>query len=238
MNLVERMDTLKNRVEKLKSSQSGVNEAKLLQIRLKEIKDISVLLNHQAVRLRIFRKEGSELSEVPSNMDEANKRLSKVRERFTKNRKAENLTKGKDWEIMRNAVQETAATIKGDLSNSWRSFVIQAYSGENPNNIKNILAPTDSNNSALVRYRNGYEKLNELARNVPDSKDNFEDVRSQGIQLKAIYKEFDFDVPVEVKVFLDAVGSGGAGLELLTDKVHDWLSDNDTEVHYKIVANR
>ena len=54
--------------------------------------------------------------------------------------------------------------------------------------------------------------------------------------LKAIAGQFDFDVPAEVKAFLEAVQADGAALALLTPTVTAWLKDNDAFTAYRIVA--
>ena len=45
----------------------------------------------------------------------------------------------------------------------------------------------------------------------------------------------DFDVPGEVKRFLEEIQSGGAPLDLLTDTVKDWLKANNAFDSYRIL---
>ena len=238
MSLVQRVSELKDNVVQLKNAQAGFNEAKLLQSRLVEITDTSDSLSEQVERLRLFRKNGIELLEIPSGIIEVNKRLTKIQERFKKECKAKNLTKGKDWEIMQSTVREIENTIKQDLLKSWKAYVSNAYSGETPHDLRKMLAPIDSNKSAFSRYKQSYDELNSLLKNIPDDNQGFEDVNIIATQLKAIYSDFDFNVPDVVKDFLTAVGEGGASLELLSDEVRNWLSENNTYNRYTIVAKR
>lgn len=238
MSLIKRVSALKNNVELLKTAQDDFSETRLLQSRLDEITGTSASLSEQVERLRVFRKDGIELSVTPSSAEDAGRRLTKIQERFTKEHKAESLTKGKDWELTRKAVRETVNTINDDLLKGWEMFVSNAYSGDNPRDLNKNLAPIDSNKSAFARYKHAYEELEFLGKNIPDNKQAFDDVNNIATQLKAIHNEFNFDVSDAVKEFLTAVGDEGASLELFSDEVRNWLLDNDTFARYVIVTKR
>lgn len=238
MSLVKRMNELKERVEKLKTSQSDVDEAKRLQDCLEDIQDVSDFLSKQVERLFVFRNENIKLSAVPKDLEKAKKYLSNILDRFTNERIAKNLTKGRDWKIMQQSVQDTASTINNELSIAWKNYVTSTYSGETPNSLKDIIAPTDLNLEALDNYVKNYNELNILLKSNPENKQAFKDVKEVVKQLQDIYSKFDFNVPDSVKIFLTSIGEGGAKLELLTQEVRDWLSTKGSDNNYKIVAKR
>ena len=238
MSLVKRMDELKERVEKLKASQSDIDEAKRLQDCLEDIQDVSDFLSKQVERLFVFRNENIKLSAVPKDLEKAKKYLSNILNRFTNERIAKNLTKGRDWKIMQQSVQDTASTINNELSTAWKDYVTSAYSGDTPNSLDNILAHTDLNMEALENYVKYYNQLNILLKSNPENNQEFKEVREVVKQLQDTYSKFNFDVPDSVKTFLASIGEGGAELELLTKEVRDWLSTNASDNNYKIVAKR
>jgi len=238
VSLLNRIQALNDSVENLKTAKVGINEAKLLQARYDELTLVSEPLTAQIEKVHIFKLQGIELSELPSSVTDARNQVSEVSNRFSEKREAKSLTKGKNWEFLRSAINSIATAIDKDLSESWKKYVVGASSGEPPENLKAILAPTDQNRSALDRYQTEFSRLNAFIGFVPNSQKPFEDVKRSGSKLKQIYKEFDFDVPDEVKIYLDAVGRGGAGLDLLTQDVRAWLTQNRTLSKYKIVANK
>ena len=238
MNLLERIDALKVQVQELKTAQLNVGESQRLQTRLEEVDLVAIPLAQQVTLLNIFRTEGIDLSGASDTVEKAVKRIQTIQERFKAESKAASLTKGQDWTLMKKYTSEVTASVKTNLTDNWNRFVESSYSGEKPQNLQRSLAQTESNESALSRYRVEYDNLNLLARKLPESSINFENVRSTASKLKDIYKEFDFNVPEIVKEFLKAVGSGGADLDLLTDEVSKWLHSNGTINRYQIVARR
>ena len=60
-------------------------------------------------------------------------------------------------------------------------------------------------------------------------------MRSLAKELIETAKGLDYNVPTEVERFLEAVESGGAALDLVTDTVKAWLTANDAFASYRIV---
>ena len=238
MTLVERINLMKGKVDSLKAAKSDMVEATLLQARFRELQELAEILEQKVETLELLRKEGLDLTNIPSSLDKAASRVTTIRERFTTERKAAQLTKGQDWKLMEKFVGETVDEIGKDIKNSWHNFVEQAYSGETPTELDYMLAPTNTNTHALYRYQKAYEKLSTLSRNTPTNREDFNQVKGLASELRTIYGEFDFDVPKAVKDFLNAVGSTGADLKLLSAEVLEWLRTNSSIDRYKIVAKR
>jgi hypothetical protein len=235
MTLVERIEALRERAEGQSSLEQKRAESGRLQYLLNAARRLSEDLGSQVTQLRMLEDQGIETS-APDSAVAARKTLSKLRERFAKEPRAEQLTRGQDWTRLNEQIQATCRTLASALETEWRRFVGTAYSGESPNNLAGSLASTDGNMANLKRYRDAYAQITQYARSGPRERADFDRVRDLVRQLTEIYQGFDFNVPEDVKRFLRAVADGGANLDLLTAEVRDWLQQQNTGSQYRIVA--
>ena len=146
------------------------------------------------------------------------------------------LTRGRDWTLLKEAVRAACKNLASALQTEWVQFVQTAYRGDTPCTLKENLARTEGNLQNLQRYSEVYAELYQYVRSRPTGRADFDHVRALARQLTKIHQEFDFDVPEEVKHFLRAVADGGAHLDLLSKEVRDWLQQQNTSDHYRIVA--
>ena len=238
MILIERIEQLQRRANDLSGLQARLDETRRLQTLQQQAEKVSKPLGQQVQGLRLFRDQDMDLHEVPASAASALKTLDRLRTRFAKDRRAENLTRGQDWKRMESQVQETSKIINRELDNEWKQFVTTAYSGETPANLERTLAPTDSNRGRLSRYGEAHRQLMASARTLPTARIDFENGCRLARQLAEIHQGFDFNVPEAVGAFLKAIGAGGAGLELLTEEVRNWLTQQGTAGRYRIVARQ
>jgi len=235
MTLIEHIERICERATHQLSREESRAESQRLAPLLKDAGQFSASLAAEIERLRFFRDQGFSVT-VPDKAAAARKTLSRLRERFSRDYRAEQLTRGREWALLSGQIRETREELDSNLRTEWRCFVDSAYSGDNPDNVESVLAATEGNRKNLVDYRRAHTELRQYARTRPESREDFARVRALARILTEIYDRFDFSVPDDVKRFLQAVASGGAGLELLTQTVLDWLHEQNTAGQYRVVS--
>ena len=235
MTLIERIQTLRERANGQLSLEEKRNESQRLRPLLDGARKLSESLGREVEQLRLLQDQGISVS-VPDSSTAARKTLGRLRERFAKEMRTEQLTRGRDWQRLNEQVLLTCQSLSSALQAEWRRIVETAFSGDKPSNLEQTLASTPKNLQNLRRFQGGYGKLEQFSRSRPTGRADFEQVRDLARQLTEIYQDFDFDVPEDVNRFLRAVADGGADLALLTAGVRDWLEGQDTSSHYRIVA--
>ena len=235
MTLIERIETLRKRAGDQIFLEKKRAESTLLQPLLDDARALSEDLSREIEQLRLLKDQGIDVA-APDSAAMACKTLGRLRERFAKENRAEQLTRGRDWGRLNDQIEETCKSLATALRAEWRRVVETAFSGDKPNNLENTLARTAGNERNLQRYREVYGKLNQLSGYRPTERSDFDNIRILARQLKEIHQDFDFNVPDDVKLFLGAVAVDGADLALLTAEVRDWLKQQNTSDHYRIVA--
>lgn len=236
MNLRERIAGLRARVETMAAGRRELEEASALQVRQGELAAVGAPLQSAARRRTLYRMQGLRPAGLGRPAERLSTRVERLRERFRDDSRNATLTRGVQWRDVLDQAKEAARSAENELTGSWRRYVESAFAGERPAELEGMLAPTELNRSALARYRTAYERLVRLRNEPADSVEAFGQVREIAGQLASIHETFDFDVPVAVKIFLQATGRGGASLDLLTEEVREWLRANSSYNRYLIVA--
>ncbi|TIW72666.1 MAG: hypothetical protein E5V53_32670 [Mesorhizobium sp.] len=109
------------------------------------------------------------------------------------------------------------------------------FTGEAPSVVKGRIAMTPSNTAAFKMYDQIHQAFRTEFDKLPADKAAIDRVKALATTLTETAKEFDFDVPADVKRFLEAIQTGGAKLDLLTDVVLKWLEENNAFDTYRIV---
>lgn len=235
MTLIARIENICGRAENQRSIEEKAAEVERLQRLLNDARRLEDELGDEVKQLRLLQDQGISMA-PPEKAQAARKTLGRLQERFSKDRRAENLTRGRDWTLLKDQVRATCEQLASTLQTEWGHFVQSAYSGDTPSSLKGSLAGTEQNLDNLARYSEVYAALNQYARSRPSERGDFDRVRDFSRQLSEIYQDFDFDVPEAVNRFLRAVAGGGAELELLTSEVRDWLEQHSRSDRYRIVA--
>lgn len=236
MTLIQRIKTLSALAAQQTELEGKQAESKRLQLLLDKAQSMTENLGEEVQQLRLLRDEGISSPTDPTKAEAPLKTLTKLLERFTKERSAESLTRRKYWTRLNEQLDETCKSMAASFKTAWHQFVDTAYSGQSPDDLERSLATTDRNIELLKRYNTVHRQLKNLARTRPNERTDFDQVREFARQLSEIYQGFDFNVPEDVKRFLRAVADGGADLDLLTDGVRDWLQEQKTSGHYRIVT--
>ncbi|MBF0097674.1 MAG: hypothetical protein HQM04_12190 [Magnetococcales bacterium] len=236
MTLHEKVQNLKIRAENLGNLQSRVIEVSQLDTRLKELSEKSVGLSDASTKAVFFRSAGLIMDTAPTSVARVHVQLNKVRTRFAVTRTATTLTQRDDWYRLLSEMETAVKEIRSRNEKSWRGYLDSLFTGESPNQMQARMAQTDYNNKVFFHYNKLFEEFQNLKRQLPNDMVEFEKAKKVSEQLKSIAKEFDFNVPHAVKVFLKAVSQGGASLDMVTEEVHSWLVSNGQVDWYRVVA--
>jgi hypothetical protein len=172
---------------------------------------------------------------APASLDAARKRAAALLEKFTANKKAATLKKGVGWANLVRDIKAASSDVATVVIKSWKGYRQEVFTGEAPGVVKGRIAFTPSNGAAFKRYEQLHQAFRLEFDRLPIDRPAIERVRSLAADLTATAQNFDYAVPVEVKRFLEAVQSGGATLDLLTDTVKTWLTENDAFASYRIL---
>lgn len=172
---------------------------------------------------------------APVTLDAARKRAAGLLEKFTSERKAATLKKGVGWASLIRDIKAASSDVAAVVMKSWKAYRQEVFTGEAPGVVKGRIAFTPANSAAFKRYEELHQAFRLEFERLPANRAAIEHVRSLAAELAQTAKGFDYAVPAEVKRFLEAVQSGGATLDLLTDAVKAWLTDNDAFASYRIL---
>ena len=236
MTLIDRIEALSERARGLEDLDRRRAESAKLQQLLTKARPISDKLSTEIQQMRLLHDESINVTPDSASAEKTRKTLARLIKRFNQKRTADSLTKGRDWKLLEDQTQTTCQELTDTLKAAWSQFIETAYTGESPSHLDRSLAVTDHNVEQLRLYKQTYTQLNGLTRSRPQERNDFARVRELARQLGEIYQRFDFDVPEAVKSFLKAVADGGADLDLLTDRGHGWLRQQNKTGRFRIVA--
>lgn len=236
-SLPARAAALRASLAALDAMGSNVQETSKLTDLREELRKQLDPLEQSTAQSKLLRAGGVAVP-VKASLNTARERVRSVRTRFLADKKAATLTTAKHWTTLLKELAGAAADADSAAKLAWREHCDDAYTGEKPATLRSQLADTDHNRGALQRYEIKFQLLRSASSALPQSEDEISRVKQLGANLEAIAKEFDFEVPAAVKLFIDAVRAGGASLGLLTPEVLDWLAKNKQIDNYRIVTAR
>lgn len=233
-SLPARAKALRERLVALDRLGANVEEAGLLEDLRWDLAPPAAELSRALDQLALLAGSGIETPEPPS-LETARKRAATLLERFTAERKAATLKKGIGWANLLKEIKGASTDVSGAAARSWKGYPQTIFTGEAPALVKARIAFTPANNAAFKTYEQLYQAFRAEFEKLPADKAAIERVKALAARLTETAREFDFDVPADVKRFLEAIQSGGAKLDLLTDAVLVWLKENNAFDNYRIV---
>ena len=232
--LPARVKALRDRLATLDELGANVEEAGLLEDLRSDLAAPAAELSRALDQRQLLVDAGIE-APAPTSLDAARKRAVALLEKFTAERKAATLKKGAGWANMIKDMKAASGDVGVSAGRSWRAYRQIVFTGEPPSVIKGRIAFTPGNDAAFRQYEQLYRDFHPAFEKLPVDRAAIERVRALAAKLTETAKFFDYDVPQEVKAFLEAVQGGGATLELLTDTVKAWLKANHAFDTYRIL---
>lgn len=233
-SLPARAKALRERLVALDRLSATVEETGLLEDLRSDLAPPAAELSRALDQHALLSGSGIETPEPPS-LETARKRAATLLERFTAERKAATLKKRAGWANLLVEIKAASMEVSASVARSWKGYRQTVFTGEAPALVKGRIAFTPANNAALKTYEQLYQTFRSEFDKFPPDKAAIERVKALAARLTETAKEFDFDVPDDVKRFLEAIQGGGAKLDLLTDAVLEWLKENNAFDNYRIV---
>jgi hypothetical protein len=233
-SLPARAKALRDRLEKLDQMGSNVAETGLLENLRADLAAPAAELSRALDQRALLTDSGISMTDPPA-LGTARNRAATLLEKFTTSQKAATLTKGTGWANLIREIKAASSEVGATAVKSWRAYRQEVFTGEAPAIVKGRVAFTPANDAAYKRYEQLFQSFRSEFERFPADLAAIERVRSLAADLTTTAATFDYDVPAEVKLFLEAVQSGGASLDLLTGTVKTWLAENNAFASYRIV---
>ena len=233
-SLPARAKTLRDRLLALDQLGANVEETGLLEDLRSDLSAPAAELS-RTLDQRALLVDSGIAAAAPATLDAARNRAAALLEKFAAEKKAATLKKGVGWANLVRDIKAASGDLAAMVAKSWKAYRQEVFTGEAPGIVKGRIAFTPANGAAFKRYEQLHQAFRAEFERLPADHAAIERVRSLAADLTETGKGFDYDVSAEVKRFLEAVQSGGATLDLLTDTVKTWLTDNDAFATYRIL---
>lgn len=233
-SLPARVHALRDRLVALDQLGANVEETGLLEDLRSDLAAPAAELS-RALDQRALLDDFGIVAAAPATLDAARKRAAALLEKFMAEKKAATLKKGVGWANLVRDIKVASSDVATMVVKSWKAYRQEVFTGEAPGVVKGRIAFTPANAAAFKRYEQLHQAFRVEFDRLPADRAAIERMRSLAEELTETAKAFDYNVPAEVKRFLEAVQSGGATLDLLTDTVKTWLTDNGAFASYRIV---
>lgn len=232
--LPARAAALRERLQRLHQTAADVAEASELEGLRADLAPGAARIASQQEKEKILRDAAITVAE-PDGLRDLRRKALELQVKFSAAPRAATLKKGQAWRTMLGQVDSASRELGAAAMAAWRHHRSETFSGETPSAIATKLAKTRANTEALEAYEALYAQFKAAFDTLPADGPAVERARRLGRELEAAARGFDFNVPAEVKSFLEAVQSvGGASLGLLTPVVLEWLRENGGTDGYRI----
>jgi hypothetical protein len=233
-SLLARAKALRERLVNLDQLGGNVEEAGQLEDLRTDLALPAAEFSRALEQRKMLMDSGIDIAEPPS-LETARKRAAVLLEKFKTEKKAATLKKGAGWANLLKDIKAASTDVSASVDRSWRGYRQSIFTGEAPGVVKGRIALTPANEAAFKAYEQLYQAFRAEFDKLPRDKDAIDHVKTLTARLTETAKIFDFNVPPDVKRFLEAIQSGGAKLNLLTDAVLKWLEANNALDSYRIV---
>jgi hypothetical protein len=230
--LLENARAAHERLQSAEAARVNLDEARALLGLQEELSLKAAKLHALVARATLLRENGVVLSSSP-NTKAMRKVIANLRKRFDEKPNSSTLTQGQHWNGLQTELQTAITTLEVEQRQDWKNFADSLFGGLPPEQRKVSLVQTPANANKLGQYKLLYEQFARFRSAVAGTQEVLDEVRRCSEALKNI--KFDENVPKEVELFLNAVPLG-AGLDLLTDEVIEWLRAQDLLGSYAVRA--
>ena len=237
MKILNKCREIQGHRAKIKTLRSADQEVKNLRILAIELTRQEESLEKVVNILEAFVAEELPIEKLNKTkyikaLDVTNKTMKK----FSDEPIRDSLVSGKTWPQFNKALNEIREEIISRTDDSWRMFLNSFTSGNSPETLAASIVPTRENSELLDEYRGLYRQVRMFGSDAK-TREGIQEIKTLGARIQKIVQQLsDFDAPEDVKKFLKAINSGGASLELLTNEVLQWLSNNKYLERYKIIG--
>lgn len=139
------------------------------------------------------------------------------------------------WTRLTNAAESANELVQEAASARWRQFVEHLGHVDSPSVIEGRMLKTPANEALLATYKQQHSRYHTAVRSdLPSSAATQEELANAVAALKELREQLKGTAPDAVRLFLKAIETSGAALELLTPEVMEWLRANDDPARFVI----
>jgi hypothetical protein len=164
----------------------------------------------------------------------AQSRLKSIRQALQDD--PQSITKGRDFSLMKSALEKFAASVVKATEETWDQYVVNARPAIDVNRVKEAELQ-DAFKHTVRKLESSTKEADQKSRRPPANEEQFAALEATWEEIRDLIDELPSAAndPV-VREFLKAANSKeGADLNQLTDAVRDWLSENQTSDRYRII---
>jgi hypothetical protein len=236
LTLAARASALRSRLEALDRTASNVAEVNALESLRFGMANRSEKLGAELAKEKLL-SGASIVVLTPASLIAMRKRATGLLEKFIADTKANTLKRGQSWSALLDEIDTATRELGSAVMTAWRAHRSSVFAGQSPAEIRGKLARTPENDHAFDDYSTLYSRLKAAFDIFPADAEAIARVSRIAADLERAATTFDFNVPADVKLFLEAVLSiKGAPLSLLTPAVQKWLAENGGSNSYSVRA--
>ncbi|MBC8648374.1 hypothetical protein GYM54_01300 [Pseudomonas sp. MTM4] len=132
------------------------------------------------------------------------------------------------WTRLIAAAESANDKVRSAARDQWRQFVESLGRVDTPTYLDEQMLRTPANEDLLRTYKEHYPKYSAIARtDLPASTSTPDELIRVVSTLQDVQQQLKGTAPEAVRLFLKAVESGGASMDLITPEVMQWLQAND-----------
>jgi hypothetical protein len=236
------MSTLINSCRQLRAGLQTVKvanqtrqEISALQQRMREWGPHATNRNNFAEKARIVDSALLQREEIAQAGRSVEALAEKARQVLRAGGNVQDLATDNLWARLINAAESANETVRETARAQWRQFVESLGHVDSPAILEGRMLKTPANEAILLTYKEQYARYLAAIRNdLPSSVATKEEVAHAVVVMQGLREQLEGTAPDAVRLFLNAIETGGAALELLTPEVMEWLRANDDPARFVI----
>lgn len=235
MIFLEKSENLIKKLKQIQNLSKNTEEAKSLKNDAEKIEERNTDFDKLIILIKIAREK--DIPFTPQINQKLNNQVNDLKEKFKQSPVRKTLTNRGLLESIIDGSKEVYRQNKSKIEDAWVLYRENNYPVEKPDELNANIAQTDENKRQLEEYKKVYHKIEPLLRNLPDNISVFNELDDLKQKLKDIMAKIDFNVPKEVKSFLNDISNNqGASLDYLANPiVLEWLKEHKQMDRYKII---
>jgi hypothetical protein len=228
VTLIQTCSQLRTGLQKVKVANQTRQEISALQQRLREWGQHVNTRRNLLEKIRIVDPDILNREEVTKSDQSVQSLVEQARNILEADGNVQDLTADSLWLRLTNAAGSANERVREEAKAQWRQLVENLGHIDAPSILAGRMIKTPSNEAILSQYQQHYSKYLAATRvDLPAASTSKSEITSAVESLQTLREQLNGNAPDSVRVFLKAVESGGAPLELLTVEVVEWLHKND-----------
>ena len=225
MKLADRCAAVATSLVKVDAASRNANQRAAVEIRAREWNTRRSELEGVQKRISLVGLKSSDIPAAANTVNHLRSLAVEAAARLAESGDVSTLPNDDLWTRLLTTAEGVQEALSNAGQEAWRSLVSSIGTVEVPHEVRARLPMTTPPNAEVfAQYEAQHAVYSRIAnQKLPTSADDTQTLRDAVATMRLLYGRLQFDVPEDVEAFFRAVNSGGAGLELLTDVVRNWL---------------